>query len=557
MLCAKCKTENPEGWKFCNECGAPFKTLCTSCGFENALAAKFCGQCGAALGAPTATVSGKKSDHTQIRLTEVAAPKNLEEERKTVTVLFADIKGSMSAIEDLDPEEARAIVDPALAVMAEGVNRYGGSVAQSTGDGIFAMFGAPVAHEDDPQRAIYAGLRIQSEMRRYSDRIRADGRAPVEVRIGINTGEVVMRSVGKDASHSEYLPAGHAVGLASRLQTLAPTGSIAISEATRRLVEGYFQIKSLGATRIKGVTEPLNVHEVTGLGALRTRLQRSASRGLSRFVGRDTEIVQMKRALEHAKSGHGQIVAAMAEPGVGKSRLFYEFEFQAIGQSGSLVLETLSVSHGKGSAYLPLIEMLKNYFDITPHDDVRQRREKIGERVLNLDRALENTLPYIFALLEVVESDDLLAQMDPEIRRRRTLDAIKRLLLRESLKQPLILIFEDLHWLDEGSLVLLNLLIESIGTARVLILVNYRPEFNHNWGNKTYYTQLRLDPLAPESAEEMLNALLGDGRDLVPLKHVIVEKTEGNPFFMEEIVQALFEQEALVRDGAVKLAKSL
>jgi predicted ATPase len=201
--------------------------------------------------------------------------------------------------------------------------------------------------------------------------------------------------------------------------------------------------------------------------------------------------------------------------------------------------------------------MLKNYFDITPDDDVRKRREKIGERVLNLDRALEDTLPYIFALLEVVESDDLLEQMDPEVRRRRTLDALKRLLLRESLKQPLILIFEDLHWLDEGSLVLLNLLIESIGTARVLILVNYRPEFTHNWGNKTYYTQLRLDPLGTESAEKMLNALLSNGRDLVPLKRIIVEKTEGNPFFMEEIVQALFEQEALVRDGAVKLAKSL
>ena len=245
----------------------------------------------------------------------------------------------------------------------------------------------------------------------------------------------------------------------------------------------------------------------------------------------------------------------MGEAGVGKSRLF--FEFQAVGQPGCLVLETLSVSHGKASAYLPLIDLLKNYFEIVPDDDARRRREKIAGKILILDRALEDTLPYIFTLLEVVESDDQLARMDPEIRRRRTLDAIKRLLLRESLNQPLIVIFEDLHWIDDGSRALLNLLADSIGTARILMLVNYRPEFTHNWGNKTYYTQLRLDPLGAENGEEMLKALLDDGRDLVPLKRVIIEKTGGNPFFMEEIVQALFEQGALVRNGSIKLAKSL
>lgn len=364
-----------------------------------------------------------------------------------------------------------------------------------------------------------------------------------------------MRAIQTAEGHAEYTPIGHTTNLASRMQTVAATGTIAATEDTRKLCEGYFTFRALGPTRVKGVSEAVNVHEVTGLGPLRTRLQASARRGLSKFVGREAELAQMKRALELATSGHGQVVAAVGEAGLGKSRLF--FEFQAIGQSGSLVLETLSVSHGKASAYLPLTELLKNYFDINPDDDVRKRREKIGGKVLILDRALEDTLPYLFALLEVAESDDPIAQMGPEVRRRRTLDAIKRLLMRESLNQPLVVIFEDLHWLDEGSLALLNLLVESIGTARVLMLVNYRPEFTHSWGNKTYYTQLRLDPLGIESAGEMLSALLGDGRDLAPLKRVIVEKTEGNPFFMEEIVQALFEQEALLRNGAVKLAKSL
>ena len=472
-----------------------------------------------------------------------------------VTALFADIKGSTELEQDLDPEEARAIIDPALKLMIAAVNRYDGYVVQSTGDGIFAMFGAPLAHEDHPQRALYAAIRMQEDLRRYAATLRERGRAPIEIRIGVNTGEVVVRAIQTAAGHAEYTPIGHTNNLASRMQTIAATGTIAATDDTRKLCEGYFTFRSIGPTRVKGVSEAVNVHEVTGLGPLRTRLQVSARRGLSKFVGREAELEQMRRAVELAKGGRGQIVAAVGEAGVGKSRLF--FEFQAIVPPGCLVLETLSVSHGKSSAYLPLIELLKNYFEITSDDDARKRREKIAGKILILDRALEDTLPYFFTLLEVAESDDPVARMDAEMRRRHTLAAIKRLLLRESLNQPLVVIFEDLHWLDEGSRTLLNLLADSIGTARVLMLLNYRPEFTHNWGNKTYYTQLRLDPLGVESGEEMLQALLDDGHELAPLKRLIIEKTEGNPFFMEEIIQALFEQGALLRNGTIKLAKSL
>jgi class 3 adenylate cyclase len=254
VLCAKCKTENPDGLKFCNECGAPFKTPCASCGFENASAAKFCGQCGAAFGRPTAAASAKKSDETQIRLAEASAPENLEGERKTVTVLFADIKGSMDLIEDLDPEEARAIVDPALKLMMEAVRRYGGYVAQSTGDGILALFGAPVAHEDHPQRALHTALRMQGELRRYSDQLRERGRAPLPIRVGVNTGEVVVRTIKTGEAHTEYVPIGHSTGVAARLEALAVPGSIVISESVRKLVEGYFALKPLGPTRIKGLS---------------------------------------------------------------------------------------------------------------------------------------------------------------------------------------------------------------------------------------------------------------------------------------------------------------
>jgi class 3 adenylate cyclase/tetratricopeptide (TPR) repeat protein len=494
---------------------------------------------------------------SEIRVTpgQPDAPTAADGERKTVTALFADIKGSMDLIEDLDPEEARRLVDPALKLMMDAVHRYEGYVTQSTGDGIFALFGAPIAHEDHPQRALHAARRMQEDLKRYADKLRERGQPPLLVRVGVNSGEVVVRSIQTGDAHTEYTPIGHSISLAARLQTLAAPGSVVIGESVQKFVEGYFQLKALGASRIKGVSEPVNVYEVTGLGPLRTRLQASAQRGLSKFVGRESELAQVKRALDSAKSGHGQIVAVVAEAGLGKSRLFYEFKVIAGGRC--LALEAFSVSHGKASAYLPLIELLKNYFALTPADDVRKRRERIGGKVLMLDRALEDALPYLFTLLEVAEGDDPLAQMGADVRRRRTLDAIKRLLLRESLNQPLIVIFEDLHWIDEGSQALLNLLVESIGTARVLMLVNYRPEFTHNWGNKTYYTQLRLDPLGTETGEEMLKALLDDSPELASLKRLIIEKTEGNPLFIEEIVQELFEQGTLVRNGAVKVAKSL
>ncbi len=492
-------------------------------------------------------MSAKRSDDAPIRVADASAAENLEGERKTVTALFADIKGSTELEQDLDPEEARAIVDPALKLMIDAVHRYDGYVVQSTGDGIFALFGAPVAHEDHPQRALYSALRMQEELRRYSTKLVADGGNPLQCRVGVNTGEVVVRSIATGGGHTEYTPIGHTTNLASRMQAVAPIGSIAVAEPTRKLCEGYFALKPMGPTRVKGLSEPVNVFEVTGLGPLRTRLQRSAGRGLTKFVGRDAEMTAIVRAAEQAKLGHGQIVAAIAEAGTGKSRLF--FEFKAKNQSGWTVLDAFSVSHGKASAYLPLLDLLHSYFEIKPEDDARKRREKVNGKVLTLDRSLEDALPYLFALLAIVDGADSLAQMDAQVKKRRTLDAIKRIFLRESLNGPLMVIFEDLHWIDEGTQEFLNLLADAIGTSKILLLVNYRPEYSHQWSSKTYYAQLRLDPLGKESAEEMLSALIGNDAGLAPLKKLITEKTEGNPFFMEETVQVMLDEGALVSDG--------
>jgi predicted ATPase/class 3 adenylate cyclase len=494
---------------------------------------------------------------------------NANGERKIITALFADLKGSTALIEGLDPEEARTVIDPALQLMMDAVHQYDGFVAQALGDGIFALFGAPLAHEDHPQRALYAALRMQDTMRRYADTLRQQGYPPLLMRVGLNTGEVVLRSIRKDDLHADYVPVGHSTNLAARMEQLANPGSIVVSAYTHRLTDGYFAFKDLGPTQIKGVEEPLNIYEALGVGQLRTRLQVSASRyGLTRFVGRHSEMEQLKRALEQAKAGHGQIIGTMGEPGLGKSRLFYEFKLLSLG--GYLVLEAYSVSHGKATAYLPVIELLKSYFRIESPDDERTRQEKVTGKVLRLDRSLEDTLPYLFALLGIEEQPSPLAQMDAQIRRRRTFEALKKLFLRESLNQPLVLIFEDLHWIDGETQGFLDVLSESLASAKILLLTNYRPEYRHEWGQKTYYTQLRLAPLGKAEAEEFLDVLLGapsspqpsplggEGASPLPngerarervtdnnlhaLKQLILDKTQGTPFFMEEIVQELREQ---------------
>ena len=495
-------------------------------------------------------------------------------ERKTITALFADLKGSTALIEGLDPEEARTIIDPALQLMMDAVHQYDGYVAQALGDGIFALFGAPLAHEDHPQRALYAALRMQEQMRRYADMLRVKGYPPLLMRVGVNTGEVVLRSIRKDDLHADYVPVGHSTNLAARMEQLAAPGSILVTAHTHKLTDGYFDFKGLGQTKIKGVEEPLHIYEVLGAGPLRTRLQVAARRGLTRFVGRQSELEQIQRALAQAKAGHGQIVGVMGEPGLGKSRLYYEFKLTS--QAGCLILEAYSVSHGKASPYLPVIELLKTYFQIQPPDDERTRRQKVIGKVLELDRSVEDTLPYLFALLGIEEQPSPLQQMDPQIRRRRTFEALKKLFLRESLNQPVILIFEDLHWIDSETQGFLDVLSESVASAKVLLLVNYRPEYRSEWGQKTYYTQLRLAPFGKAEAEEFLDVLLGIavGADLRPkevpvgrvgpqgqgahtgaplqaLKQLILDKTEGTPFFMEEVVQELFEQGVLVRDPIV------
>jgi class 3 adenylate cyclase/tetratricopeptide (TPR) repeat protein len=480
----------------------------------------------------------------------------LEGERKQVTVLFADIKDSTELIRDLDPEEAQNLLDPPLHLMMQAVYRFEGTVNQVLGDGIMALFGAPIAHEDHALRACYAALAMQAAMQDYTEQVRRIQGIEMRIRVGLNSGEVVVRTIGNDL-HMDYSAVGHTTHLAARMEQLATPGSIRVSSATLRLVEGLVQVNALGPIPIKGMPTAVEVFELTGASAIKRRLQAAVARGLTTFVGRDTAIAALHQALAQAGAGHGQVVAAIGEAGVGKSRLVYEF-LHASRPPGWRVLESASVSYGKAIPYFPVVDLLKRYMHVEDGDDTRTIRAKVTGHIITLGEALQETIPALLALVDALPEDSPFLQLDPRQRRQRTLDALKRLLLRESQVQPLLVVCEDLHWIDTETQAVLDSLVESLPTAPLLLLVNYRPEYQHTWGNKTYYTQLRLDPLPPDSAHALLEALLGDDLSLDPLKTLLIARTEGNPFFMEEMVRTLVETKALVgAAGAYRLAHAL
>ena len=479
----------------------------------------------------------------------------LEGERKQVTVLFADLKGSMELLADRDPEEARQLLDPVLERMMAAVHRYEGTVNQVMGDGIMALFGAPLAHEDHAARACYAALAMQAAVKQYATEVQRSHGVPVQIRVGLNAGEVVVRAIGSDL-HMDYTAVGQTTHLAARMEQMAMPSSILLTQAVLSLAEGYVQVTPLGPVPVKGLAAPVDVFELVGASGIRRRLQATAARGLTRFVGRDTEFATLVQALERAGAGHGQVVAVVGEAGVGKSRLVYECVHSHHTQ-GWRVLESASVSYGKATPYFPVLDLLRRYAHLDEGDDPRTIRAKVTGQLLTLDEALQDAIAPLLALLDVLPDDSPFLTLDPPQRRQRTLTALKRVLLRESQVQPVLVVFEDLHWIDTETQALLDSLVESLPTAR-LLLVNYRPEYQHAWGSKTYYTQLRLDPLPPASADAFLQALLGDDTSLKALTPLLIARTAGNPFFLEESVHTLVETGGLVGEpGAYRLTQAL
>jgi len=470
-------------------------------------------------------------------------------------VLFADIKGSMEVITDRDLEDAQKLLHAVVERMIEAVNRYEGTVNSVLGDGIMALFGAPLAHEDHAVRACYAALRMQESIARYSNEVQRTHGVPIMVRVGVNSGDIVISAIGNDL-HMEYAVVGQTVHLASRMEQMARPGSVITTANTHRLAEGYIAMKSLGPVPVKGLADPVEIFEVTGGGSARTRLQAAAERGLTQFVGRDVELQQLRRAQQLAGQGHGQVVAIVGQAGVGKSRLMHEF-VHADQTRGWLVLISNSTSYGHATPYLPIVELIRGYFKVDAQEDIHSIREKVSGKILTLNPALQDAILPVLDLLNALDDDHPFRSLDPQEHRQRTYQAITRLLLSENRMQPIIAIFEDLHWYDSLTVGLLNELVVRAQDSRLLLVVTYRTEYRDEWRNRPNYRQLHLDPLASENLAALVQALLGSNPNLQILKDFLMQRASGNPFFVEEIVRALVDTGVI--EGArsnYRLAKS-
>jgi class 3 adenylate cyclase/tetratricopeptide (TPR) repeat protein len=574
MGCPACGDENPDGALFCGGCGASLAAVvdCPECGAENPAGKKFCNACGRPLSG-TGSSAGERegtqggSEPASHRDPRVRIPEHLAEkirdaradvdgERKQVTVLFADVTGSMDLAERTDPELWRNIMDRFFTILSDGVHRFEGTVDKFTGDGIMALFGAPVAHEDHAQRACWAALTLQGELAAYAAEVRRVEGLSFLVRMGINSGEVVVGQIGEDL-RVEYTAVGHTVGLAQRMESLAEPGRAYLTEQTAKLVSGYLDLDDLGEFDVKGVSEPVRVHALAGAGGAHTRLDISRARGFTKFVGRGDELATLEAALEQARSGSGAVVGVVGEAGVGKSRLCHEF-VERCRRQGIPIYEAQGQAHGREIPFLPVLQMMRSYFGIAESDSDQQAREKIAGRLLLLDEAFAESLPLVFDFLAVPDPHRPAPRMDPDARQRALLEMIKRLFYTSSQNEPGINLMEDAHWFDAGTEIFVTQAVEAIQGSRALAILNFRPEYSAPWMRKSYYRQISLAPLGPGAIKALLAELLGEDPSLNGLPDLIQERTAGNPFFIEEVVRALAESGNLEgKRGAYRLVRPI
>ena len=566
MKCPKCQTENPEIKKFCYECGAKLFKTCPQCGSEIAPADKFCGECGHQLPLPSKPVSKELSFDEKLRKIQKYLPGDLAEkilaqkgkiegERKQVTIMFTDIEGFTPLVEKLGAEEAYAIMDQIFEILIPKIHGYEGTVNKMTGDGIMALFGAPIALEDAPQRAIRSANAIHREMVRFSERVKQEKNLPpIRMRIGLHTGPVVVGTLGNDL-RVEFTAVGDTVNLASRMECLAEPGTTYVTGDTFKLTEGFFRFEALGERQVKGKETPVKVYRVIAPITRRTRFDVSAERGLTPFVGRERELELLWDGFERVKEGRGQAFSIIGEAGVGKSRFLYEFR-KGVANENITLLEGKCLSYGRGMAYCPIIDILKSNFDIQENDEDLGIREKVkkGLGVLRADEA--STVPYFLELLSVKDSGIDKISMSPEARKDRIIEALKQIMLKGSEARPLVMAIEDLHWIDKSSEETLKYILESIPGARVLLIFTYRPEFVHTWGGRSYHNQINLNRLSNRESLLMVGHLLGTQEIDQYVENLILEKTEGVPFFIEESVKSLKDLKIIERKGSkYQLAK--
>lgn len=516
---------------------------------------------------------GAQPIESQVPLREIPAPNSytpkhlaekilqsrsaLEGERKRVTVLFADVKSSMDLAGQLGAEDWHTILDRFFSILNDGIHRFEGTINQYTGDGIMALFGAPIAHEDHAQRACYAALQLRDELRRFSVELRVERGIDFSTRIGINSGEVIVGKIGDDL-RMDYTAQGHTVGMAQRLESIAESGHIYTSEHTARLVEGYFNLTDLGAAQLAGVENPVGVFDLESTTAARTRLDVSRSRGLTRFVGRVDEMQSLESALARARQGHGQVVGVVGEPGLGKSRLCFEFVERCRAQDLP-VYEAHCPSHGKLIPFIPILALFRSYFDISDQDSPGQTRQKIAGALVLIDPDLHPGLPVLFEFLGVDDPNNPAPSIDPDARQRQLFEIVHKISrVQNERKVASVIFIDDLHWIDDWSDEFVAQMVEATQASHTLLLVNFRPEYQAAWTVKPHYQQLPLIPLGEEAVREMVASLLGDDESVLPLTERIMQWTGGNPLFSEEVINTLLETGQLTgARGAYKVEVDL
>jgi class 3 adenylate cyclase/tetratricopeptide (TPR) repeat protein len=552
MKCPKCNFENPKGAKFCNECGNKFELACPECEAANPPGSKFCNNCGHDLTKPEEAAAidySEPQSYTPKFLADkiLNNRRSIEGERKLVTVLFADVANYTAIADKLDPEEIHQIMDGCFKILMDQIHKYEGTINQFTGDGVMALFGAPVGLEDHAQGACYARLAIQNAINAYSEKIKQEYGVDFKMRIGLNSGPVIVGAIGDDL-RMDYTAVGDTTNLASRMESLADPGSIVISKKTYKIVKDFFEFEPLGKVQVKGKDELQKTYQLIKAGEIETRIKASVIKGLTKFVGRKNSMRTLMDAFERVQSGSGQIVGMVGEAGVGKSRLLFEF-VRSVESNDITYFEGRCIHYGETLPYYPFIEILKKYCGIEDTDGEDTYRQKLKDTILGLDPAFEASLPFLEDLLSLKVEDKAYARMEPDQRRWKTIDAVKNLFIKQSQEKPLILAIEDLHWIDKSSEEILSRLIEGIANAKVLILCLYRPEYRHSWSGLSYYHRLGLTQLTVKSSSELVGALLKEGEVEGDLRDLILGKTAGNPLFVEELTHNLLDTGAIGRSG--------
>ena len=560
MYCPRCQRENRSQAKFCEECGASLAQSCGHCGAALSTSAKFCSECGR----PTSVHPGHEARYTS---PDAYTPKHLAEkiltsrsalegERKQVTVLFVDVSGFTALSAKLDPEDVHQLMDRAFELMLAEVHRYEGTVNQFLGDGLMALFGAPIAHEDHPVRAVHAALGIQRALWGYRERLQAERGINFQVRLGLNTGAVVVGKIG-DNLRMDYTAAGDTTNVAARLLALAEPGQVLISEDTAKAVGPYFLLQPLGSVIVKGKALPIQTFRVEAAGRVRSRIEAESERGLTPLVGRERELGLLQDRFAEVRAGRGQAIFVFGEAGIGKSRLLLEFRAQSEGV-GTRWLLGRSVSYGRAISYLPVLDVVRDLLGITEADSVEAMLDKIETAVLGLGEDLAWAVPLIRSLLSLDPGEADVAAMSPVQRRGRTAEALRELLIRGSYRQPIVLVIEDLHWIDPHSEEVLKVLLDGIAAAPILVLLTQRPGHVQPFGDQTYYTRITLHALPESQIGKLLEGVLHTADLPTTVRDLITRRAEGNPLFIEELSKALLEDGTLQRaNSGYRLARAL